>query len=371
MQGQPLVFLATVVVLWVAARAVHHLPDDRAATDVSMARSGLPAVAAARVPVPRLQRQESMTALVGLKAQAAARSALPGAVAATVADAPARDIVPVDVALAHQRLWLESLAGAHRLGRGSLALIDRPIVLDHLQAAPGQPAAATPVRPAQRRWSFYGWSLIRQGSAPAALAAAGQYGGSQAGLLLRLALGRAATSPAAYVRATAALASADDRSLAFGLSVRPFAGVAIDLAVERRLGLGRGQRDHFAAVVAGGMARTDPQTKLRMEGYAQAGVIGLGDPRGFFDLQMVASHPVARTDRHALAMGGGIWAGGQQNIAADGAKHWLHRVDLGPRAAIDLPLGDSRMTLAVDWRHRVDGEAIPVSGAAVTLSAGF
>lgn len=222
-----------------------------------------------------------------------------------------------------------------------------------------------------KRWSVYGWSLIRQGSQAPALAAAGQYGGSQAGLVVRRALGDGANAPAAYARATSALASADDRSLALGISARPWAGVPVDLAVERRLGLGAGQRDQFAALLVGAAGVVDRRSGIQFDGYGQAGVIGLRKPRGFFDLQMVASRTVARADRRTLSVGAGMWAGGQQNIDADGGRRWLHRVDIGPRAAVVLPIENSAMTLALDWRQRVAGDALPSSGAAITLSAGF
>lgn len=378
MRGQPLVFLATVVALWVSARILHHhLPLDAMSAPDPLIVADRSDIAVTSISARPLQQQTGMMALLGLEAQAPVRGRLPRASAARIAAQPSRDPMPVDLALMHQRLWVESLLASGAAGGRRSALVDRPIALDGDAAAPVQPVtaaagkAASSAATTQRRWSVYGWSLIREASQPPALAAGGQYGGSQAGLVVRLALGGAGTSPAAYVRATAALASADDRSLAFGVSARPWPQVPVELAVERRLGLGRGQRDQFAAMLIGGMTVADPQSKVRLDGFVQAGVIGIEQSRGFFDLQMLASRPVARTDDHALSVGGGLWAGGQQNIDADGTRRWLHRVDLGPRATVDLPLGEGRVTLAVDWRHRVDGDASPVSGAAVTLAAGF
>lgn len=86
---------------------------------------------------------------------------------------------------------------------------------------------------------------------------------------------------------------------------------------------------------------------------------------------MVSTRQVAARDRHTVSVGGGLWAGGQQESDSDGALRWVHWVDMGPRAALAMPLGDSQMTVALDWRQRVDGNAQPASGAAATLSTGF
>ena len=48
------------------------------------------------------------------------------------------------------------------------------------------------------------------------------------------------------------------------------------------------------------------------------------------------------------------------------------RLDVGPTATVGWPLGPTGAArLGVDWRFRVRGNAIPASGPAVTLSAGF
>lgn len=315
-------------------------------------------------------------ALLGLQANAAA----PGTPDRTPAQPVASPVaMPVEIALAHQRMWIESLVGGGTPGHGStsLPLVDRPL---HLSPADAASSAATAVSVAgsshaKRRsahgWSVYGWSLLRQGSQAQVLAAGGQYGGSQAGLVVRLALGAGATSPSLYARATSALASSNDRSLAFGVSARPWPGVPVDLAVERRLGIGAGQRDQFAAMLVGAAGFTDQRSGIQFEGYGQAGIIGMNDSRGFFDLQMLASRKVVKEERGTVSIGAGFWAGGQQDIAAAGSKSWLHRVDIGPRAAVTLPVDTSELTLALDWRQRIDGDAHPPSGAAITLSAGF
>ncbi|WP_017672481.1 hypothetical protein [Blastomonas sp. AAP53] len=295
--------------------------------------------------------------------------------------------LPFDVAMAHQQLWVESLvmpagpgatvilppgaAGGTMQGIGSL-LVDTPLTL-----LPEPPAAQAPlpgartVRPGGGRWSFYGWSLLRQRNRTSALAPAAQYGGSQAGMLVQMSLADTLSRPMLYARATTALGAIDDRSLALGMSARPVPGVPIDLAVERRLGLARGQPDRFAAMIVAGGAWTARPSKLRLEGYGQAGVVGLTNPQAFFDLQLLATRPVHEAQDASMALGGGVWAGGQQNIDPRGHKPWTHRVDLGPHAALSVPVERESLSFALDWRQRVDGDAQPASGAALTLSAGF
>lgn len=282
--------------------------------------------------------------------------------------------------MAHQQLWIESLSLAAGLGTTPARpspLIDRPLMLVAEPAAresapePILPSSIRPVRPGGGRWSVYAWSLVRQADRTRTLAPAAQYGGSQAGLLVQLALTDAPYRPSVYARATSALASADDRSLALGLSARPFPGVPVDLAVERRWGLARGQPDRFAALLVAGGAWTSRRSQVRLEGYGQAGVVGLADPQAFFDLQMLATRPVQVADAVAVSLGGGIWAGGQQNADAQGRTSWTHRIDLGPRASVAVPVERGALSLAVDWRQRIDGDARPDSGGALTLSAGF
>ncbi len=63
-----------------------------------------------------------------------------------------------------------------------------------------------------------------------------------------------------------------------------------------------------------------------------------------------------------LSLGAGAWGGAQ-----DGA----HRVDVGPTMRLDVTLGAVPARVLLDWRERVEGDAGPGSGAAVTLSTRF
>ncbi|NCU12812.1 MAG: hypothetical protein GXC70_11780, partial [Sphingomonadaceae bacterium] len=72
--------------------------------------------------------------------------------------------------------------------------------------------------------------------------------------------------------------------------------------------------------------------------------------------------PAWRAGKAELRLGAGAWGGAQ-----DGAR----RVDVGPTATLDFPVGPVNTRLSADYRFRLAGTAAPGSGAAVTFSAGF
>lgn len=371
MRGQPLLFLMTVLVCWTFARIIHHLPDSADFVAPS-AVSPLPVrlLAVASVDQAATARRGSVTR-TGMQSRAGA-ALVPDRLEAGKGAGRGPGPINFDTAMVHHRLWAQSLTMPHP-GAAS-PLFDGPLLIEPVAGGPNHaqhPGRAATVAGAHKRWSIYAWSLLRPSGGDAALAPGAQYGGSQAGIILRYGLGDGPNAPNLYARAATALAGADDRTIALGVSARPWGAVPVDLALERRFGLADGQKDRFAAMlVAGGGARLG-RSQVQVEAFAQAGLVGLRDRQGFFDLQMLATRPVEIRDRHTVSMGGGLWAGGQQEADASGARRWIHRVDIGPRAALAMPLGDTRMLVALDWRQRIDGDARPASGAALTLSTGF
>lgn len=375
MRGQPLVFLGTVVLVWTAARTFQHMPDFG--------------------PVAAVVR----TAPTGMvRAQARSRSKGPGGlVPPSASAASARPVARQHLGLQRTRFqgaddahadianglddWLVSAAGPARsaapIDPGGVPIAGGPLPFDpewialRPAADESRPAPGTAPIVSGTRWSVYGWSLLRQGTRAGALAPGAQYGGSQAGLIVRYAMGDRARALSVYARAATALASDDDRTLAIGAAARPWAGVPVDLAVERRFGLADGQRDRFAAMLLAGGGGAIARSQVRLDAFGQAGIVGRSQPQGFFDLQMLATRQVAQADNHVITVGGGVWAGGQQEFDATGDKRWVHRVDLGPRVAVALPVREGRLTVALDWRQRVDGNALPASGATITVSTGF
>ena len=214
-----------------------------------------------------------------------------------------------------------------------------------------------PVRAPLAGWSLSGWLYVR-GAAPDGIAAGGQIGGSQAGV--RLAHGFGATGRTrAYGRATAAVRRLRQRELAVGVAHAPMAGVPFDIAVERRVAVGREGRDAFAAMVAGGVSERRLPAGFRLDAYAQAGVVGATRRDAFADGALVADK---RLGGSALRLGA-LAAGAVQPDAA--------RVDVGPRLTLGLPRVGQGARIALDWRQRVAGGARPGSGLALTLAADF
>ena len=68
---------------------------------------------------------------------------------------------------------------------------------------------------------------------------------------------------------------------------------------------------------------------------------------------------VTRPFMRRLALDGGVWGGIQPGLS---------RLDIGPRASMWLT---PRIRAHVDYRLRLRGNALPGSGAALTLGANF
>lgn len=228
-------------------------------------------------------------------------------------------------------------------------------------------ANAVPAGPkdGHRRWSASGWLFWRSQGGRPSLGSAGQLGGSQAGVRVERALGRAGPRQglpvSGYVRMTTALRGPMAPEAAIGVAVRPLSGRApVIVGIERRIALDRNGRNAFALVAAGGLNPTRVVGTLVAEGYAQAGVVGLSRRDPFVDGRMSLTAPLGRGGR---TRAGFSLSGGAQPGAA--------RLDIGPVFETWLPLGSARPRLTVEWRQRVVGKALPGSGVAVTLANDF
>lgn len=217
------------------------------------------------------------------------------------------------------------------------------------------------------RWSGDGWLLLRDGGSAVALAAgAAGYGGSQAGAVVRYRLaGESALRPTAYVRLAGALGGvAIDKQAALGLSVRPLPRLPVALLVEGRVQQSdSGTRLRPAVALVSELPPQRLPLGVDAEFYGQVGWVGASAATGFFDAQLTADRPVGPiAPGMELRAGAGVWSGGQRGAA---------RLDVGPRLALRMNLGAVSARLALDWRLRVAGQALPGSGPALTLAAGF
>lgn len=235
---------------------------------------------------------------------------------------------------------------------------------------PGMAGTATPQPAAQkpRRWSADAWALLRRDSAggiasPGALPAT--YGASQAGAVLRYRLATASPyRPAFYMRTTSSMGRLQETSAAVGLSARPLPRLPVIAAVEARLTEQGGSRRFQPAAMA--ITELPPfrlPAKFRGEAYAQAGYVAGSFATPFADGQFRADRALLSVGKVDTRVGAGVWGGVQKGAA---------RLDAGPSASIVMPMGRGTTgRVAIDWRFRLAGDAVPDSGPAVTLSAGF
>ena len=191
----------------------------------------------------------------------------------------------------------------------------------------------------------------------------GQYGGSQIGAILSYPiLTEADPVLAVYGRVSAALTPFAQEELALGARIHPVHNLPFSFHAEQRLSADSGRNRGAAFYVAGGTGPEPVVEKITLETYAQTGYVLGDDETYFFDGSATLQRPITESGPKKLSVGAGVWAGGQRNIA---------RLDVGPRADFAVPLGTGSARLAIDWRVRVAGDALPASGVAITLSTGF
>lgn len=212
--------------------------------------------------------------------------------------------------------------------------------------------------PQPSRLSLYAYSYWRWPSGTAPLAAAGQYGGSQSGLIAHYRVVDAIRLDLQF-RAAITPQSNGEREVALGLRWQPVKLLPLRIIAERRFR--DKQPDRFAIAIAGGTPSLHLPVGFKLESYGQAGWVDGSDSSWFFDASAQATKPVFQDKKASLSLGVGAWTGGQR-----GAQ----RLDIGPR--LDLSLSPKiPLRLSADWRFRLAGNAAPENGPAVTLSSSF
>ncbi len=375
-RGQPLIALGAVLLGWVGLRA---------ALWEEIALPGLPtpvAEAVARVLPPVAQREARPVPTAAAAIAPVIRT--PPSAPVPLAPPPALIAVPPPASLpslppefapAGGTGEAPRVAAAHQLAwMAGVAQLPMPrFVMDRLSAtnrtAALMPAEARQARVAPlsaRRWSADGWLLLRQGGVGTTAAGlpSPSYGASQAGAVIRYRLAPAsAHRPALYLRASSAVQAPRGEELALGLSARPLARVPVALQAElRATQQARGTTWRPAVGAVTELPRFDLPAGLSGEAYAQAGYVGGPGASAFVDGQLRIERRLARLGRGELRAGLGAWGGAQKGA---------NRVDVGPSATLDFPLGGGQGRVSADWRLRAAGNAAPRSGPAITLSAGF
>jgi hypothetical protein len=92
-----------------------------------------------------------------------------------------------------------------------------------------------------------------------------------------------------------------------------------------------------------------------LDGYGQAGVVGVQDRDLFADGGFTLTRPLFGQ----FSAGLGMWGGVQPDV---------YRIDAGPRLSMRVR---NNMRIHLDWRQRLAGNAEPGSGPAVTLAGDF
>jgi hypothetical protein len=350
--GQPVVALALVLSSWVAARALTW--ESAPALPAQLPAAVAPALAA--VPATPVAIAGPITADFAQMARASQPLPIPFH---QVEPLPVAEALPppepVRVAVGHHLLWM-----------AAVSLVRIPDLTDKSVPPPVPYIARDPLVP-KRRWSADGWMMLRDGGVPGPVTgpARATYGASQLGAVVRYRLAPDSSHrPTAYLRGTAALVSPSDKEAATGISARPIGSIPLTLAAELRAGELSSEFRVRPAVIA--VTELQPQKlpfDLRAEAYAQAGYVGGKGATPFIDGQLRVDRAIAHVGKSELRAGGGAWGGAQEGAS---------RVDLGPVATLGVPVsGTASARLALDWRFRVAGNAVPESGPALTLSAGF
>lgn len=257
-----------------------------------------------------------------------------------------------------------SATGGWRGGAWSTGYRDTAIGAREMSLFDGRsaalPTSTADMRPTgtSRRWSASAWLLARPGAVAAGSRLIPRYGASQAGALLEYRLGEG-TAPRAYLRASKALVGNGEAEVAMGVRL-DIADLPVALHAERRFAANATGRNAMAMFVSGGFAAGDP-SQLSVEGFAQAGIVGLRRRTPFADASVVARHRILESGPVSVSAGAGGWTGAQPDAT---------RLDIGPRLEAGFDDG-LRARLSLDWRERVAGGAEPDSGPAMTLSFSF
>ncbi|MFM5948539.1 MAG: hypothetical protein ACKOPM_04810 [Novosphingobium sp.] len=370
-RGQPLTALAILLLGWVGARTAlwAGLPQETeepaalvAPVASKPAQSGTASPAASPGASRRARPHAAPHAADPPPPPVTTVPIDPGAAPTTQIEQP----VPPRIAAGHQLLYMAGMA--------DMPLPEDAVAADQGRSAPSPPVPYLPTaREQARRWSADGWILWREGGngfnlpgagLPGASLPSGAYGSSQAGMVLRYRLiPDSDHRPSLYLRASSGLYRPRGEELALGLALRPLPKLPVALMAEGRVtrtASGDVVRPAFAAVTE--LPPADLPLGLRGEAYGQAGWVGGKDKTPFIDGQVRLDKAVARSGNSQFRLGAGAWGGAQKGAS---------RLDMGPSASFDLPVGGVNTRLSADYRFRVAGDAAPGSGAAVTFSAGF
>lgn len=217
-------------------------------------------------------------------------------------------------------------------------------------------APGLPVMRSTSRFSGSAWALMRGEGAPS-LANGGQLGGSQIGMRLFYTPGPDALAVTA--RISAPLSQPGGREAAIGVALR---GRYVGLIAEQRFSLDKSGRDAPAVFAYGGVSDVKVGSGFKLDGYVQAGIVGVKNPAAFVDGAVRIEREILEAKHASLSVGAGLWGGAQPGVA---------RLDAGPQIVARVRMADTNLRVSAEWRQRVAGDAAPSSGPSVTVGFDF
>ena len=211
------------------------------------------------------------------------------------------------------------------------------------------------------RLSGSAWVFARGGGRASAVAPVGQIGGGQMGARLLYRIDRAKRL-AVSARVSRTIGGAHQTEAAVGLDWKPVDRLPVHLMLDRRIAIDKGGRNAWTLGAAGGVDDVKIAPGWRLDGYAEAGVVGVKRRDLYADGAARIARAIDLGNGRSLAIGGGIWGAAQPGAA---------RLDAGPSAVLRMPVAGRFLAVALDWRERVIGHAKPGSGIALTVATDF
>lgn len=363
-KGAPLKALSVVVAIWIATRVIWESLIPHATVQPAVAAEIEDSLSQRKLASASVMRaSDSLSRVTKMKATVSPKNDL----VEQRASVRESGFMMIDAIKKSAKQSLPRVATVGRLDPGSAPVgrsMTSPFPLSNPKTAAGLSASSN-------RLSGYFWVFARQdiGTSRFGLSAQplksprGQYGGSQAGAIMsyRL-LGEPQHSLSAFMRASTALFVSGEEELAVGIRAKPFAKLPLSVFAEQRVGAGKFSNRGTSVYVAGGTGPSVLMADISLETYGQTGFVFSDEDSYFFDGSATLQREMWARDNFRITAGAGIWAGGQEG---------LRRFDIGPRANVHVPMGETELRFSLDWRQRVGGNTVPGSGAALTVTTGF
>ncbi len=211
------------------------------------------------------------------------------------------------------------------------------------------------------RFSGSAWAFVRGGGRATAVSPVGQIGGGQMGARLLYRIDKAERL-AATARVSRTIGGLHQTEAAVGVDWKPIDALPVHLMLDRRIAIDKGGRDAWTLGAAGGVDDVRVAPGWRLDGYAEAGVVGVHRRDLYADGAARIARAIDLGSGRSLAVGAGVWGAAQPGAA---------RLDAGPSVVLRTPVDGHVLAVALDWRQRVVGNAKPGSGIALTVATDF